>query len=165
MSSGPREFVTEPGPLLDVPIPAYLKPLDSPMTQDTAPAAAPQRPQQWAVIEIFGRQRIAGAVSEQTFGGATFVRVDVPEIVYEGTEYEQGEPRKVQRRVPAHSCSYGPGAIYSIKWCDEATALLVAHQIMDVPLGRFELRAALEAMPLGDRRLLLEGDAQGDAPW
>jgi hypothetical protein len=34
----------------------------------------------WAIVELFGHNVIAGRVSEQTIGGASFVRVDVPEI-------------------------------------------------------------------------------------
>lgn len=34
----------------------------------------------WALVELFGHQRIAGHVTEQQIGGCQFVRVDVPEI-------------------------------------------------------------------------------------
>ena len=34
----------------------------------------------WAIVEIFGHQRIAGFLSEQTIGGQSFVRVDVPDL-------------------------------------------------------------------------------------
>jgi len=33
----------------------------------------------WAVVELFGHQRIAGKISEHNLGG-TFVRVDVPSV-------------------------------------------------------------------------------------
>ena len=33
----------------------------------------------WAIVEIMGHKRYAGHVSEQVVGGASFVRVDVPE--------------------------------------------------------------------------------------
>ena len=36
--------------------------------------------EQWAIVEIFGHQRIAGKVTEQTIGGCSFVRVDVPAL-------------------------------------------------------------------------------------
>ena len=34
--------------------------------------------EEWAVLELFGHQRLAGLVSEVQIGGASFVRVDVP---------------------------------------------------------------------------------------
>ncbi len=35
---------------------------------------------QYCIIELFGRQVIAGLVTEQTIGSSSFVRVDVPAI-------------------------------------------------------------------------------------
>jgi hypothetical protein len=34
----------------------------------------------WAIVEIMGHQRYAGRVTEETIGGCSFVRVDVPEV-------------------------------------------------------------------------------------
>jgi hypothetical protein len=38
-----------------------------------------QKFEQWAIVELFGHQRIAGLVTEQAVGGCSFVRVGVPE--------------------------------------------------------------------------------------
>ena len=35
--------------------------------------------EQWAVLEIMGHQTYAGLLSEQVIGGASFVRIDVPD--------------------------------------------------------------------------------------
>ncbi len=32
----------------------------------------------WAIVELFGHQKIAGKLTEQTIGGCHFIRVDVP---------------------------------------------------------------------------------------
>lgn len=34
----------------------------------------------WGLIELFGHNKIAGQISEETIGGQPFVRVDVPEV-------------------------------------------------------------------------------------
>lgn len=34
----------------------------------------------WAMVELFGHQKIAGKVTEQVIAGGTFLRVDVPAI-------------------------------------------------------------------------------------
>lgn len=60
----------------------------------------------WAIVELFGRQIIAGRVSEQLIAGQGFVRVDVPAI--DGQE--------------AYIKLFGPNAIYCITPTDEATA-------------------------------------------
>lgn len=111
-----------------------------------------QQPQPiFAVVEIFGHTRIAGAVSEQTFGGSTFVRVDVPEILVQETDYDaprgaDGYYQRVQRTIPAHTRSFGPGAIYSINWCDEETAKLAAIGIKHEPLKPYSVREAVEQL-------------------
>lgn len=104
----------------------------------------------FAVVELFGHQKIAGAVSEQTFGGSTFVRVDVPEIVFHEVDYDA--PRgpdgyvRVQRTIAGHTRSFGPSAIYSINWCDEETAKLAAIGIRHEPLKPYSAREALESL-------------------
>jgi hypothetical protein len=59
----------------------------------------------WAIVELFGRQVTAGRISEQTIGGETFLRLDIPRA--EGGEYTR---------------LFGKGAIYAINICEEATA-------------------------------------------
>ena len=60
----------------------------------------------WAIVELFGHNVIAGRVSEQTIGGAAFIRVDVPEV--DG--------------LPAFTKFYGGAAVYAITPCGEAEA-------------------------------------------
>lgn len=101
----------------------------------------------FAVVELFGHARIAGAVSEQTFGGCTMVRVDVPELNVTVEEYVSGQGYvKQARTIPAHTRSFGPGAIYAISWCDEATAVAAARDIQHEPLKLYAAKAAIAGL-------------------
>jgi hypothetical protein len=83
----------------------------------------------WCVVELFGHNQVAGYVSEQEIGGASFVRVDVPEV--DG--------------VVAFSKLYGAGAIYAITPTSEEVARLVCGQLRARPLTMWlpELHKAL----------------------
>jgi hypothetical protein len=125
----------------------------------TADARAEQAVAQWAIVNLFGHQRIAGRISEQTFGGASFVRVDVPAIeatenVYSRTD--DGDAAGVRTvAIQAHTRSFGAAAIYSIDWCDEQTARLAAHSIKHQPVSPYSVKEALDSMPDADRHRLL----------
>jgi hypothetical protein len=77
-----------------------------------APDAAPAEPElkSWALVELFGHQRIVGYLSQQTFGSGVLFRVDVPDLLKDG---------KIVRR--GFSRYFGLSAIYSITPCDEDT--------------------------------------------
>ena len=111
----------------------------------------------FAVVELFGHQRIAGAISEQAFGGCAMVRVDVPEISVTETVYpdQSGPSERITRTIPGHTRSLGPASIYSINWCDEGAALVAAMSIKHEPMRPYSLRVALAAMPEGERQRVL----------
>jgi len=73
------------------------------------------------IVELFGHTRIAGMVSEQTVGGASFVRVDVPAIGEEST----------------FTKLYGANAIYSICPVDEGTMRAAAQSYKAAPVERW----------------------------
>lgn len=77
----------------------------------------------WAVLELFGHQRLAGRVQEQSIGGASFVRVDVPK---NQTEF-------------AYTRYYNPSAIYSISPVPEEIARAVAKKIDNPPVYKWEI--------------------------
>jgi DNA polymerase-3 subunit epsilon len=79
------------------------------------------------VVELFGHSRIAGKVTEQAIGGATFVRVDVPK-----TSKREGFTR-----------FYGASAIYSITPVDEQIAGLMADRLEVEPVSEWTLSLAL----------------------
>lgn len=98
------------------------------------------------VLELFGHQRIAGHVSEHTFGGATFVRVDVPEV----------------GSTPAFTKMFHPNAVYAFNPVDEETMIFVAEQCSVRPLTVFDLsemrRKMLAALPAENHENETEDD-------
>jgi len=74
---------------------------------------------QWAVVELFGHQQIAGFVTEQEIAGTSFVRVDVPGL--DGAE--------------GLSKLYGPAAIYCITPVSEEVAVAVVENLRPRPLN------------------------------
>jgi hypothetical protein len=79
--------------------------------------------QQWAIVELFGHQRIAGLVSEQVIAGQGFVRVDVP-----ACKEREGFTRM-----------FGTGAIYSIIPTSEEIATAFASANVDKPVSPYQL--------------------------
>jgi len=77
----------------------------------------------WCLVELFGHQRIAGRVTEQTIGGCAFVRVDVPAV--------EGQP--------AFTKLYGNGAIYGITPVTEEIAVAAAKAYRVVPVTPYEI--------------------------
>jgi hypothetical protein len=57
----------------------------------------------WALVEIFGHQRIVGFLSQQTFGSGVLFRIDVPDLKKGGAIVRKGFTRY-----------FGLSAIYSI---------------------------------------------------
>lgn len=83
-----------------------------------------QKFEEWALLELFGHQRLAGRVTEATIGGGAFVRVDVPD--------DKG--RTVLTKF------LNPSAIYAISPCDENVAVAAAQSIDSAPVKRYELK-------------------------
>lgn len=99
--------------------------------------------EQWAVIEIFGHQRIAGKVTEQTIGGCSFVRVDVPDLP-ETVVNDYGTDRK-RPPISGFTKLYGNGAIYAMTFVDEAIAKATAQQLRVMPIDSYTLKDALRS--------------------
>ncbi|WP_225031773.1 hypothetical protein [Paraburkholderia sp. XV] len=98
---------------------------------------------QWAIIELFGHQRIAGRVTEQTIGGCSFVRVDVPAFEAVGSI----------AATQAFTKLFGQGAIYAVNFVDEDAARLVGSQIRVQPIDEWSVRRAIENLPVGSRAI------------
>lgn len=85
--------------------------------------------EQWAILEIMGHQRYAGLVSEQAIGGASFVRIDVPEC--------DGKPPFTKM--------FGAGSIYAITPVAEDVARSVAKTLHQQPISVWDLPEDLKA--------------------
>ena len=109
--------------------------------------------EEWAIVEIFGHQRIAGRVSEQTIGGCSFVRVDVPECP----------------KHQAFTKLYGQGAIYAMTITDEKTARMAAESYAPEPMDQWTVQRMIERLPAPDDRVRdqrgHEEDGPDDMPW
>ncbi len=89
---------------------------------------------QWAVVELFGHQRIAGLLSEQTIGGCQFLRVDVP---------DSGDQKGFTKL-------YGQGAIYGITFVEEAIARELAGRVRARPVEVYEVGNLLRLAHAGE---------------
>lgn len=72
----------------------------------------------WALVELMGRTKIAGEISEYPFASGSLVRVDVPET----------------KEQPAFTRMYGISAIYCITPVDEIVARTLAENLTTRPV-------------------------------
>jgi hypothetical protein len=84
---------------------------------------------QWCIVELFGRQVIAGQVTEQVIGGCSFIRVYVPET----------------EKQPAFTRFYGQGAIYAMTPVSEEVARVALKRFSPAPVNVYvpELQSLL----------------------
>jgi len=80
--------------------------------------------EQWAIVELFGHQKIAGFASNAQIGGATFIRVDVPQV-------KEGA-KKFTR-------FYNPLAVYGISPVSEEIAKHMASRIDSKPIVAWDI--------------------------
>ena len=90
-----------------------------------AAAASESELKSWALVELFGHQRIVGFLSQQTFGTGVLFRVDVPDLLKDGAAVRKGFTRY-----------FGLSAIYSITPVDEATVRELLPSIDGTPEAR-----------------------------
>lgn len=83
-----------------------------------------------AVVELFGHQRMAGKVTEQNIGIATFVRIDVPETTQQ----------------PKFTRLVNPSAIYAINPVTEEVMLHMAETITSKPIDSYDVREMQEKL-------------------
>jgi hypothetical protein len=91
----------------------------------------------WAVVELFGHQRIAGHITEVSIAGGAFLRVDVP---------AQGGCKERDRygfgptaAIPEYTRYFGAGAIYAMTPCTEQVARRAAAEFRSTPPIPFDV--------------------------
>jgi hypothetical protein len=100
-----------------------------------------EQKEMWALVELFGHQRIAGKVTQAEIGSGDLIRVDVP---------------AVKDRAPLTKY-YNVKAIYGITPVDEATATRMAGSINAAPISEWVLEREVERLR---GRQLHSGDAE-----
>jgi hypothetical protein len=85
-----------------------------------------ERFEQWAIVEVMGHRRFAGFVTEAAIGGASFVRVDIPEVFCGG------------ENLPAFTKLLGAASIYAISPCTEETARAFAASFAQRSFATYE---------------------------
>jgi hypothetical protein len=106
-----------------------------------------QKFEAFALVELFGHQRMAGKVTEQTIGGGSFVRVDVPET----------------DRQPAFTRLLNPSAIYAINPITEKVMMAMARNLQKSPIQEWDIKEVVEK----HRKLLLDSQSSenGQEDW
>lgn len=94
----------------------------------------------WAILELMGHRRLGGFVSETTFAGAGFVRIDVPAD-------SKGNGGATQL--------YGASAIYCITATTETIARAAAELNRPEPVQRWELPQLRPPKGTNDAELIL----------
>jgi hypothetical protein len=102
---------------------------------------------EWAILELFGHQRLAGRVTAVNLGGVAFIRVDVPDAA--------GKKKNVE---PILTKFLSPFAIYSIVPVTEATARAAAKSCANDPITRWDVQELIDkAADARVKRLTVDG--------
>lgn len=91
---------------------------------------APEELKAWALVELFGHQRIVGYLSQQTFGSSVLFRVDVPDLLKDG---------KIERK--GFTRYFGVASIYSITPIDEDSVRKMLPSIDGTPARPLTMRS------------------------
>jgi len=83
----------------------------------------------WALLELFGHQRIVGRLTTQTLGVNVMFRVDVPDLTKNGAVIRRGFTRY-----------YSPAAVYSVSPVDEQAVREMLPFISGEPVKEWEYR-------------------------
>lgn len=90
----------------------------------------------WGLLELFGHQRLAGALSDMTIGGCHFIRIDVPAV----------------DDVPGYTRFFTNAAIYGMTITTQEVAVGLAARLRAKPVQAYEIAGpkALSAEGVGE---------------
>lgn len=83
-----------------------------------------------AIVELFGHSRMAGTVTEQTIGSASFIRIDVPET----------------SQQPKFTRIVNPSAVYAINPVTEDVMIEMADRISEKPIDSWDIHKMSEKL-------------------
>jgi hypothetical protein len=95
----------------------------------------------WALVELFGHNRVAGRVTEAEMGGGSLIRVDVPAV----------------KDRDALTKYYNVKAIYALTPVDEETAKQMAASIDSAPINSYSIDREIDR-----RKRIGSGDSDDD---
>lgn len=93
------------------------------MNEEQKQSEQPQKFEAWGLLELFGHQRLAGRLSEQTIGGCHFIRIDVPAVA----------------GVQEYTRFFTQGAIYGMTITSEEVARNLAAGLRARPIQPYEM--------------------------
>lgn len=85
---------------------------------------------EWAIVEVMGHTVYAGLATDTSVGGQSYLRVDVP---------ASGDRQAFTKLL-------GPGSIFSISPCDEATVRAFVDRRQMEPFDRYSLQDVAKSM-------------------
>lgn len=101
----------------------------------------------FAIVELFGHQKMAGKVTEQSIGPTTFVRIDVPE-----SEKQQSFTRLLN-----------PSAIYAINPVTEDVMKDMAARFSAMPIEAWDIKRMNEKLLALGKQEVMEEDIDDDS--
>lgn len=110
----------------------------------------------WGIVSLFGHKKVAGRITEQTIGGETFIRVDLP---------EEDDTTRFKTKL------FGKGAIYEIQITDEEIARAATFQYQVRPVEPLDVSAYMKLVHERNLKQLsiVESDYEesegGDIPY
>jgi hypothetical protein len=103
----------------------------------------------WAIVEIMGRQRYAGLVTEQTLAGQAMLRVDIP----------------ATPKAAGFTKFFGGGSIHSLTPTTETIARGLAERLDQAPISVYDLPLATrQKLGLSDSQVGLLNERLGNVP-